>query len=143
MSDTDDFNYDSVVSDPGAYTGFLENADQSGVTRRRGNSEASNLLTPAGKARATTPPPPATPSAYGYGVNDSMPSLAVSTPNSEKFQIEFEHERQSNVQFGLKSGMYNHGQGAAGATDDFSAQLEGRSGYIIVSGAGANANIIC
>ncbi|KAJ2338774.1 hypothetical protein GGH91_004708 [Coemansia sp. RSA 2671] len=121
MSDTDDFNYESVVSDPGVYTGILDATIDTGVQSRQ---PENNLLTPVANDRAQTPPP------RDYGINDSTPSLAVSTPSSEKFHIEFEHERMNNPelgstlsQFGLKSGMYNRPDiGAAESTTDFSAK---------------------
>ncbi|KAJ2505603.1 hypothetical protein IWW47_001974 [Coemansia sp. RSA 2052] len=131
MSDLDDFNYDSVVSDPGVYTGFLNataaNSNSSSSSSRQ--ADTNLLLTPAATtARAETPPP-----RHDYGSNDSMPSLAVSTPSSEKFHIEFEHERTNNLhqlgnvstqsQFGLKSGMYNNRPAdATESTTDFSAK---------------------
>ncbi|KAJ2743964.1 hypothetical protein GGI20_003345 [Coemansia sp. BCRC 34301] len=126
MSDTDDFNYDSVVSDPGVYiTGFLD-ATNTSSNRQAQRQADTNLLTPVADARAQTPPP-----RQDYGINDSTPSLAVSTPNSEKFHIEFEHEQMNNQlgngstqsHFGLKSGMYNNRPAdATESTADFSAK---------------------
>ncbi|KAJ2062407.1 hypothetical protein GGI08_002678, partial [Coemansia sp. S2] len=136
MSDTDDFNYDSVVSDPGVYTGILD-ATTTIDASTQAQQQENNLLTPLANNRAQTPPP------RDYGINDSTPSLAVSTPSSEKFHIEFEHERMNNPefgsnstqsQFGLKSGMYNNrpATDAAESTTDFSAKLRGD---VVVSGA--------
>ncbi|KAJ2886480.1 hypothetical protein H4R27_000613 [Coemansia aciculifera] len=136
MSETDDFNYDSVVSDPGVYTGILD-ATTTIDPSLQAQQQENNLLTPVANNRAQTPPP------RDYGINDSTPSLAVSTPSSEKFHIEFEHERMNNPefgnnstqsQFGLKSGMYHNrpATDAAESTTDFSAKLRGD---VVVSGA--------
>ncbi|KAJ2826012.1 hypothetical protein FBU31_003557, partial [Coemansia sp. 'formosensis'] len=135
MSDTDDFNYESVVSDPGVYTGILD-ATTTIDSNIQARQQENNLLTPGANNRTQTPPP------RDYGINDSTPSLAVSTPSSEKFHIEFEHERMNNPgfgnnstqsQFGLKSGMYNNRptMDTTDSTTDFSAKLRGD---VVVSG---------
>ncbi|KAJ2079926.1 hypothetical protein GGI16_007688, partial [Coemansia sp. S142-1] len=69
MSDTDDFNYDSVVSDPGVYTGILD-ATTTIDASTQAQQQENNLLTPLANNRAQTPPP------RDYGINDSTPSLA-------------------------------------------------------------------
>ncbi|KAJ2857324.1 hypothetical protein GGI22_003542, partial [Coemansia erecta] len=118
MSDADDLQYDSVVSDPGVYDGILGNA--ASARDGTGAEDSNNMLTPS-THRAETPPPPPTPVP---GVpSDSIPSL-----------LEFDHERHdsSNLngsqqsQYGMKSGMYTNGSKA-----DFMTQLKGD---VVVSG---------
>ncbi|KAJ2892561.1 hypothetical protein GGI21_005576 [Coemansia aciculifera] len=137
MSETDEFQYDSIVSDPGVYTGFLDTTTTAATSngQRPQQTNSSSLLTPVATDRAQTPPPRHDNTHDYGGINDSTPSLAVSTPNSEKFHLEFEHERMnypqlSNTsiqsQFGLKSGIYNNRPtddiNGTESTTDFSAK---------------------
>ncbi|KAJ2554947.1 hypothetical protein EV175_002417 [Coemansia sp. RSA 1933] len=119
MSDTDDLQYNSVVSDPGVYDGILGNAAdarEEGI----GADDASNMLTPS-THRGESPLPP--PSVSGGGPSDSIPSL-----------LDFDHERHdiSNLnasqqsQYGMKSGMYTNN-----SKTDFMAKLKGE---VVVSG---------
>ncbi|KAJ1966401.1 hypothetical protein GGI12_000111 [Dipsacomyces acuminosporus] len=114
MSDSDDFNYDSVVSDPAIYSGILASENNSREAVSDGQ-KVNDILTPETN-RAETPQP-----AYSLSAADSNPSLAVSTPNSDKFQLEYEKEGHGQGNFGstqshlgLKSGMYVNG-----STTDF------------------------
>ncbi|KAJ2613309.1 hypothetical protein H4S08_002282 [Coemansia sp. RSA 1365] len=124
MDTSSDFEYESVVSDSEIYSGLFDSSTRSRSTaskahRRVKSSRSSIQSTPASRPtyerRATT---------------DSIPSLALSTPNSERFQLEFERERQNDPHFGssqqsqngLKSAMYNE------STSDFSAK-----GDVVVS----------
>ncbi|PIA17412.1 hypothetical protein COEREDRAFT_86045 [Coemansia reversa NRRL 1564] len=121
MDTSSDFEYESVVSDSEIYSGLFDSSsrDRSAASkahRRVKSSQGSIQSTPASRPayerRATT---------------DSIPSLALSTPNSERFQLEFERERQNDPHFGssqqsqsgLKSAMYNE------SASDFSAKLRG------------------
>ncbi|KAJ1668639.1 hypothetical protein EV178_000315 [Coemansia sp. RSA 1646] len=122
MSGTDDFQYDSVVSDPGVYDGILGSAGDvregtaTGTSDRTGAENSNNMLTPS-THRAETPPP-----FTSGGPSDSIPSLADS---SDRLQLEFDHERHDNSnlhgsqqsQYGMKSGMYTNG-----STTDFMAK---------------------
>ncbi|KAJ1772041.1 hypothetical protein EV179_001356 [Coemansia sp. RSA 487] len=131
MSGTDDFQYDSVVSDPGVYDGILGSAGDvregtaTGTSDRTGAENSNNMLTPS-THRAETPPP-----FTSGGPSDSIPSLADS---SDRLQLEFDHERHDNSnlhgsqqsQYGMKSGMYTNG-----STTDFMAKLKGD---VVVSG---------
>ncbi|KAI8326342.1 hypothetical protein GQ54DRAFT_71161 [Martensiomyces pterosporus] len=123
MSDADDFNYDSVVSDPAIYSGIL--GSESG-SREKVNVNQNDVLTPESN-RVETPQPAGPPG------TDSNPSLAVSTPSSDKFQLEYEREGReqghfgsSQSQYGLKSGIYMNG-----STTDFENKLKGS---VVVSG---------
>ncbi|KAJ2079879.1 hypothetical protein H4R24_003478 [Coemansia sp. RSA 988] len=121
MDSISDFEYESVVSDSEIYSGLVDNSSRGRSTpskaRKRGKSSRSSIhSTPAAKPtferRATT---------------DSIPSLTASTPNSERFQLEYERERRNDPHFGssqqsqngLKSAMYNE------SPSDFSAKLRG------------------
>ncbi|KAJ2669507.1 hypothetical protein IWW42_004550 [Coemansia sp. RSA 1085] len=112
MEDSDDFQYDSVVSDPNVYSGiFNSNAPDNSSLPADKSSIGNTILTPSTNA------------AHAENENtqtsipsDSMPSLAVSTPTSERFQQEYEREMRDHghlgsqqSQFGLKSGMYFNG----------------------------------
>ncbi|KAJ1800092.1 hypothetical protein LPJ59_001358 [Coemansia sp. RSA 2399] len=118
MNDADDLQYDSVVSDPGAYDGILGSA--ASARHGTGAEDSNNMITPS-THRSDTPPPPQTP--VPGGPSDSIPSL-----------LEFDHERHdsSNLngsqqsQYGMKSGMYTNGSKA-----DFMTQLKGD---VVVSG---------
>ncbi|KAJ2451602.1 hypothetical protein EV183_003483 [Coemansia sp. RSA 2336] len=112
MEDSDDFQYDSVVSDPNVYSGIFNSnvPDKSSIPADK-SSTGNTILTPSTNA------------AHAENENtqtsipsDSMPSLAVSTPTSERFQQEYEREMRDHGHFGsqqsqfsLKSGMYFNG----------------------------------
>ncbi|KAJ1993500.1 hypothetical protein GGI25_002754 [Coemansia spiralis] len=143
MSDTDDFNYESVVSDPGVYDGILGSTSniRSGVglahqpsstantaaIDARSMTNSNNIITPSTN-RAETPEPRGLDDIDANGPSDSTPSLAISTPNSDKFQFEYDRERRDYSEFGgsqqsqydLKSGMYING-----STSDFTTKLKG------------------
>ncbi|KAJ2765884.1 hypothetical protein IWQ56_003925, partial [Coemansia nantahalensis] len=98
MADSDDFHYDSVVSDTGTFSDLLASTRHTDV------------------AHGTPPhtPPRAPERGAGHALTDSMPSLAVSTPTAERFQFEYDRERSgfdfgsSQSQGGLKSGVYTN-----------------------------------
>ncbi|KAJ2480842.1 hypothetical protein IWW56_002152 [Coemansia sp. RSA 2131] len=124
MEDSDDFNYDSVVSDPGAYSKILNGDAPEKLSAPEDNSKLGNtILTPSTHMVAHTNYAAETASMP----SDSMPSLAVSTPTSERFQLEYDREMRDHghfdsqqSQFGLKSGMYLNG-----SDTDISAKLKG------------------
>ncbi|KAJ2146866.1 hypothetical protein IW136_000384 [Coemansia sp. RSA 678] len=124
MEDSDDFNYDSVVSDPGAYSKILNGDAPEKPSAPEDNSKLGNtILTPSTHTVARTDYAAETESMP----SDSMPSLAVSTPTSERFQLEYDREMRDHghfdsqqSQFGLKSGMYLNG-----SDTDISAKLKG------------------
>ncbi|KAJ2848225.1 hypothetical protein IWW36_003429, partial [Coemansia brasiliensis] len=112
MEDSDDFQYDSVVSDPNVYSGIFNSnvPDKSSMPADK-SSTGNTILTPS-----TNAAPAENENTQTSIPSDSMPSLAVSTPTSERFQQEYEREMRDHghfdsqqSQFGLKSGMYFNG----------------------------------
>ncbi|KAJ2367001.1 hypothetical protein H4S01_002397 [Coemansia sp. RSA 2610] len=121
MEESDDFHYDSVVSDPAVYDGLLDsNADMHRAADAAASEPSNTILTPSTNHVSNYQPPATAPT-------DSMPSLAISTPTSERFQLEYEREMRNHghydsqqSQFGLKSGMYLNG-----SDTDISEKLKG------------------
>ncbi|KAJ1892599.1 hypothetical protein LPJ66_006252, partial [Kickxella alabastrina] len=112
MNDSnDDFEYDSVVSNPDLHDGVIDNdsqLDAASNRRQAGGAANVNILTP-NTARDDT-----LPIAERRGPSDSNPSLAAGTPNAGRFPAEYDMEEPDmsnfsmSVQshFGQKSGMY-------------------------------------
>ncbi|KAJ2782634.1 hypothetical protein H4R18_002154 [Coemansia javaensis] len=105
MADSDDFTYNSIVSEPGGYSELLSTA-RAGHDDDGAASDAQDLR------------------AGPDGAADSTPSLAVSTPTSDRFQLEYDRERGSprfgsaHSHAGLKSGVY-----ASNSDSDFATRL--------------------
>ncbi|KAJ1737452.1 hypothetical protein LPJ72_000471 [Coemansia sp. Benny D160-2] len=127
MGDTDDFQFDSVVSDPGVYDGILGSAAD--VRDGAGDGGFDNVLTPS-THRAETPPLPP----FAPGPSDSIPSIAASATDSEQFQLELGHGRNEDPnlygsqqsQNGMKSGIY-----MKSSKTEFISKLKGD---VVVSG---------
>ncbi|KAJ2807349.1 hypothetical protein H4R20_001321 [Coemansia guatemalensis] len=121
MEISSDFEYESVVSDSEIYSGLFDSSTRgrssTSKARRKGKSSRSSIdSTPAARPtferRATT---------------DSIPSLALSTPNTERFQLEYERERHNDPHFGSSQQSQNGPKSAvySESTSDFSAKLRG------------------
>ncbi|KAJ1946398.1 hypothetical protein GGF37_001189 [Kickxella alabastrina] len=128
MNDSnDDFEYDSVVSNPDLHDGIIDNDSQLDAApnrRQAGGAANVNILTP-NTARDDT-----LPIAERRGASDSNSSLAAAgTPNAGRFPAEYDMEEPDmsnfsmSVQshFGQKSGMYAKTASSA----DFAESLNG------------------
>ncbi|KAJ1735079.1 hypothetical protein LPJ61_000741 [Coemansia biformis] len=125
MADSDDFNYESVVSDPGEYSEMLTSTRHTEPDHDRHSEPDRDRHTE--HAAPHTPPHSAAGRHSPRGApSDSLPSLAASTPTTERFQLEYDQERggsrfaSSQSQGGLKSGVYTNN-----STSDFSERLRG------------------